>query len=1122
MAINNESLISELNRLQEKIESGTATQEEVMLKESIEEMFGTGNFLNPDNPFTALTLQTPELPEPKLEDFFVREQAPQNNNEEAGSTFNTQNLTGIDADIDINEEARRAKFINDNYVPKEEAVSREDYDTLLETLQSYSNTGNLNNRLDIFGTAIQGGFGKNNALIGAASGIASAAGIARSISSGMGRGNRMKEIRDEYNRKRPLFEGTFQEGGGIPMPEELSSSQLTGSDNPFEEVIANLEGGEKVLQEDGNIQEVKGPRHEEGGVDVTREDIPGEAEVLSDDTEIGSDNSKEINELYGAKTKAKDTYSEALNKIEKILGVKDLEKQQEETITNLQKVERSKGIGSDTKDLNKQELFDQITEIESQLEQLQEQRQSAFQMLYQMQEEGKPEEERDEEIMELTEPQETGEADLEQMLEMLGGEGQTDQEIFRKGGKIKKKLQEGGEINKDKTSIAERLKAALKAISKDEIEYIKNNIGKPLEYIDRSISAEGERLKKLIENPPRNWYELDLILTENTIIGDRGNIDFTYGLGADEAEQEEVRETIINAIEGTEPQEIETKETKEIQARDSDNNFIEDEEGNKINKKVIEDVSDYYLKNTYPTSNYGEVRDNRTIHDAADLGTNGQNIDIPTIEGGTIKKVIRDNVKGAGNYVEIETNTGRVLRFLHLEENSIPGWVKKGVKVNPGDVIGRSGNTDGTEKGGDVHIHIDYDRLQRGVNTRFQNIRDKKNALREDNNYSNPYEIMKGLFKTKAFDHNIWKSSSEFLRENPDVDRDLYYEGINKDLYNIENIDLYNRFIKETEGNPERIFETLTPEERNNLADLGIKTLSDYAGHASTVGENSIPEELQEKMKTASEYTNLFKDNELENIPVFGVPSITEPETTGEREEGTGQSEEGGIEDKTTQPSPEDKGPGTKGEGAEDFEIQREQIDASLLPNPFRAEYPLPPSSPVAPERRSVRMGRMSIADMNVDGHLAEIDRQETEAIENLGSLPPSQRAEAEARIREETNRNRNQVISQANQVNLQNQQNVLNQNLQLSSQEELQNLKFAEDYENKIFKTVDLYENSLRNWYDNIVSRERQAAQDNREYRMRNQLSENYMIGPDGRIIFTGEGYNFADALRQPKEEEN
>ena len=77
--------------------------------------------------------------------------------------------------------------------------------------------------------------------------------------------------------------------------------------------------------------------------------------------------------------------------------------------------------------------------------------------------------------------------------------------------------------------------------------------------------------------------------------------------------------------------------------------------------------------------------------------------DVFSMTDGTVTVVDKDSTTGAGNYVEVETGELKV-RYLHLQDNSIPASIERGSLVSAGDIVGRVGNTGASEG---AHLHID-------------------------------------------------------------------------------------------------------------------------------------------------------------------------------------------------------------------------------------------------------------------------------------------------------------------------------------------------------------------------------------------------------------------------------
>ena len=111
------------------------------------------------------------------------------------------------------------------------------------------------------------------------------------------------------------------------------------------------------------------------------------------------------------------------------------------------------------------------------------------------------------------------------------------------------------------------------------------------------------------------------------------------------------------------------------------------------------------------TSEFGTLRtlpDGPNIHRGIDFGKLSDSNpidgkDVFSMTDGKVTVVDRRSTSGAGNYVEVETGDLKV-RYLHLQDDSIPTNIQIGNNVSAGSVLGKVGNTGASEG---AHLHID-------------------------------------------------------------------------------------------------------------------------------------------------------------------------------------------------------------------------------------------------------------------------------------------------------------------------------------------------------------------------------------------------------------------------------
>ena len=121
----------------------------------------------------------------------------------------------------------------------------------------------------------------------------------------------------------------------------------------------------------------------------------------------------------------------------------------------------------------------------------------------------------------------------------------------------------------------------------------------------------------------------------------------------------------------------------------------------------------------YMTCDYGwrtnPVTGKKQFHSGIDITRWHGFSDIATIcaiQTGEVVEVVRD-VEGfseedvSGNYIVIEHADGYKSRYCHLAYKKIPEWIKKGVQVCKGDILGVMGDT-GRTTGAHLHFQVKY------------------------------------------------------------------------------------------------------------------------------------------------------------------------------------------------------------------------------------------------------------------------------------------------------------------------------------------------------------------------------------------------------------------------------
>ena len=160
---------------------------------------------------------------------------------------------------------------------------------------------------------------------------------------------------------------------------------------------AELEKKEYVQHNDGEVQQVIGRSHAQGGEKLSLE--PGTT-VVSDKVKLGAKNARDLNKQYDLNLKAGDTFAHAVEKFTKTIGLTKTNSEQEDYFKQLKKVSDSENSNSQTSELNNSFLSGKISEIEAKKAALESSRADFTSHVYSMQEASKPTEEREEMVQE--------------------------------------------------------------------------------------------------------------------------------------------------------------------------------------------------------------------------------------------------------------------------------------------------------------------------------------------------------------------------------------------------------------------------------------------------------------------------------------------------------------------------------------------------------------------------------------------------------------------------------------------------------------------------------------------------------------------------------------------------
>lgn len=175
------------------------------------------------------------------------------------------------------------------------------------------------------------------------------------------------------------------------MDNKRKSKEITGNyqfglpKNMQDKSNAEVEGGEYIKDNLGNVSEVEGPKHSKGGVKVLLEN--GDR-ILTDYTKIDDKLAAKIKDNLGIRVSKRDTYATVLDKFNKKIGLTELLEKE----TNLNKRildQEDPRIEANTRTLNLQALSGRLEEVKEGKKSLEDKQNELFDILYQDQEKRK-------------------------------------------------------------------------------------------------------------------------------------------------------------------------------------------------------------------------------------------------------------------------------------------------------------------------------------------------------------------------------------------------------------------------------------------------------------------------------------------------------------------------------------------------------------------------------------------------------------------------------------------------------------------------------------------------------------------------------------------------------------
>lgn len=183
------------------------------------------------------------------------------------------------------------------------------------------------------------------------------------------------------------------QNGGVKKKEEI---QVATNEYVAEvaegDKVAELETGEYLKKPNGEIQQVIGNTHSNGGVKLTEEQLPDGSKILSDHLKVGKEGAKRFNNDYDLGVKSTDTYANVIDKYNRKTGLNKIVEEQESIASKLQK-QAEKLLNNptleDTIKLNIDFLTEEFQDLELKKQPILDDRQIVFEEVFRPQEESK-------------------------------------------------------------------------------------------------------------------------------------------------------------------------------------------------------------------------------------------------------------------------------------------------------------------------------------------------------------------------------------------------------------------------------------------------------------------------------------------------------------------------------------------------------------------------------------------------------------------------------------------------------------------------------------------------------------------------------------------------------------
>ena len=326
------------------------------------------------------------------------------------------------------------------------------------------------------------------------------------------------------------------------------------------------------------------------------------------------------------------------------------------------------------------------------------------------------------------------------------------------------------------------------------------------------------------------------------------------------------------------------------------------------------------------------------------------------------------------------------------------------------------------------------------------------------------------------------KDNLDYMKSRPDIYTDAEIEAVEDYLTN----------------------QTFTGEEGKEVDDL----LGGYTASRYNLGLSLVNEEELQKLEDNNIFTARQLEAKLEEDPEFISPESSERLTNYMQDAPDNVDFRiDALKASPAQVFDEVGGKAPKGEDTfETTEIEDDIVTATKRRFPRAFAHldmtPLPPSPMEAHLKGQTNLQRIDpvrVGTQNVEQQMAN---QMGTVMTQIESLPPAQKAAAMATLQTSTNQALNQSITQANQINAQNQSSAELFNIGQSAQEQQANLQNALSYERRQMLAKSNTQEDTRRYYDRLQSIALNEMQNNQKLNMLDQMASNYSLSPDGSLI--------------------